>query len=134
MKRTALKRKPFRTKLTPLRTLKRKVWHAVSLHVRKRDKNCVTCKVRPAEHCGHYRHNTERNAQLGGNALWYDLRNLNGQCAFCNTYNNGAPNAYAIYLEEVYGHGILEDIEELYRTPRKWTREELENIVAGLVK
>jgi len=139
MKRTPLKRKSglkrstkrlAKNRLTPIGTLKRNAWKAISAFVRKRDKMCVTCKVNPAVHCGHYRHNTERNADLGGNALWYDERNLHGQCAGCNTYKYGALDQYALYLTDKFGHEVLKEIDTLWRTPRKWTRQEIEDVAS----
>jgi hypothetical protein len=100
-------------------------WQAMSRFVRARDKRCVTCPNGVAEHAGHYRHNSERSQSLGGNALWFDLRNINGQCSACNTYRSGNLNAYAIYLEEKHGPGILQELNNLWLTPKKWTREEL---------
>lgn len=82
----------------------------------------------PSAHAGHYQYNTERNQLLGGNALWYDERNVNGQCAPCNLYKSGNLAAYARYLKEKYGHEILDEIYQLWRTPRKFTLEEIEAI------
>lgn len=100
-------------------------WQAMSRFVRARDKRCVTCGG-PPEHAGHYRHNSERSQSLGGNALWFDLRNINAQCSSCNTYRAGNLNEYAIYLEQKHGTGILQELNILYRTPKKWTRAEVE--------
>jgi len=105
---------------------KTRAWKATSAYIRRRDKKCVTCKVRPATQAGHFKHNSDKpNKQLGGNALWYDLRNLAGQCTVCNCYNSGELDNFALYLEETYGHGILQELNKLYRTPRKWTIDEL---------
>lgn len=57
--------------------------------------------------------------------LWYDVRNLAGQCTYCNCYNSGELDKYAIYLEEKYGHGILQELQKLYNTPYKWTLGEI---------
>lgn len=128
MKKTPFKRKApiTRIRLTPIRTLKRKAWTVISLYIRARDRHCVTCKVKPAEQCGHYKHNTDKiNNTLGGNALWYDERNYGGQCAGCNKYKSGAPREFAIHLEETHGHGILQELHTLFHTSKKWKREEV---------
>ncbi len=105
---------------------KEKAWKATSLLVRKRDPICVTCKVRPTTQCGHWKHNSDKpNQQLGGNALWYDLRNLAGQCTVCNCYNSGELDEFGLYLEEKHGFGILQELQRLYNTPKKWTILEL---------
>ena len=100
--------------------------------MRKRDKyQCVTCGATGTNmDCGHYRHNTERSASFGGNKLWFDLRNLNCQCSFsCNKMKSGNPVPYAIYLEKKYGAGILQKIDRLYKTHKKWTREEFLELI-----
>lgn len=120
-------------KLTPLKTLKRKAWQAISQYIRKRDPWCVTClmegKQKPSEDCGHFIPNSERKQDLGGNELWYDERNLNGQCVKCNNYKSGNLAPYALYLEKKYGAGILQELHKLYQKPKKWTRNEIEEII-----
>jgi len=149
MRRTQLKRKsywskrskPKKTKLTgrpklrlvSLKTLKKEAWTVFARYIRRRDGCCVTCLVEgaaaPAENAGHYRHNSERNQSLGGNALWYDPRNIHGQCIRCNKWKSGNAEPYAIFLQRKYGHGILEEIRTLYKTYKKWTREEIQEII-----
>ena len=105
---------------------KKRAWQAISRHIRARDKVCVTCN-NPTSQTGHYIHNGDKeNKNLGGNKLWYDVRNLNGQCSACNLYKSGAPREYAIYLEKKYGHGILQELRTLHQTPKKWTLEEIQ--------
>jgi 5-methylcytosine-specific restriction endonuclease McrA len=131
------RRSPIRRK-TPLKknatkTLKRKAWMAISRYVRNRDPFCVSCLVEgkkiPTAHCGHYQYNTERNQQLGGNALWYDLRNLNGQCAGCNLFKSGNLSSYAIYLTDHYGTSILQELRNLFNTPKKWSTIEVQALI-----
>ena len=97
----------------------------MSRFVRARDKRCVTCGG-PGQEAGHYKHNTERSQQLGGNALWFDPRNVHAQCTRCNKWLSSNPVAYALYLEEKYGPGILQELNKLWLTPKKWTREDIE--------
>lgn len=105
---------------------KERAWNALSRYARARDKICVTCKTNTAMQGGHYRHNSDKaNKQLGGNALWYDERNINGQCSHCNLYKSGRLDEYSLYLESRYGQGILQELERLFRIPKKWTIEEL---------
>lgn len=112
-----------------IKTLKRKAWETISRYVRKRDGyKCISCGNAGNE-CGHYQRNSERNQLLGGNELWYDLRNLNCQCTRCNKWLSGNLNQYAIYLEKKYGKGILQELNKLYLTPKKWAKEELENLI-----
>lgn len=126
MKRSPIKRKP-RKKLQKPKNLKKKVWQAFAAYIRRRDPKCVTCGA-PTTEAGHYKHNSERSQSFGGNALWYDERNVNGQCAKCNRWMSSNPVPYALFLEEKYGMGILQELNKLWQTPKKWTREELEAV------
>ena len=120
----------MKKKLPKVKTVKTKTWNALSKYVRARDKQCVTCKIEgkwePATQAGHYRHNTDKPTQnLGGNELWYNEKNINGQCASCNLYKSGNLVPYAIYMQKTYGDGILDEIQALWLKPKKWSREEL---------
>jgi hypothetical protein len=117
-----------RKKLTSIKALKMKAWQALSRYVRKRDKRCQTCPVGGADHCGHYQRNSERSQSLGGNELWFDERNFLAQCAGCNLFANGRPVQAALEIQKRYGLNILQELNKLYLKPRKWTREEVDNI------
>jgi hypothetical protein len=104
---------------------KEKAWAATSRYVRVLEPNCITCPDRTTE-AGHYRHNTDKtNKKLGGNALWYDLRNIHGQCGTCNRYYSGRLDVYGLKLQAKYGMGILQELDRLYQLERKWTIPEL---------
>jgi hypothetical protein len=119
-----------RTKLQSPKRLKITTWEVFARFIRARDPWCVSClaqgKQVPTTEAGHYKHNSERSQSLGGNALWFDARNVHGQCGACNRWKSGNLAAYALYLEEKYGQGILQDLNTLYNTPKKWTREDIE--------
>lgn len=128
---TSTKKRKLRTP----KTIKRWLWELHSQFVRRSaaDSNgyckCVTCKV--TKHwkemdCGHYKPNTERSQSFGGNALWYDLRNFAPQCNGCNRINSGRREVFAIYVGEKHGYGTLKELERLYHTPKKWSREEID--------
>lgn len=106
------------------KTAKTMAWTALSRYVRKLEPICVTCGGYTSD-AGHYIHNSDKpNKQLGGNALWYDIRNIHGQCSKCNRHYSGRLDVYAEYLEDLYGFGIIQELRELYQTPRKWTIQE----------
>jgi hypothetical protein len=117
-------------RLQSLKRLKLTTWEVFARFIRARDPWCVSCLGQgirtPTTEAGHYKHNTERSQSLGGNALWFDARNCNGQCGKCNRWQSGNLAAYALFLEEKHGPGILQELNTLYRTPKKWTREEIE--------
>lgn len=105
---------------------KTRAWKAFSEYIRLKDKTCATC-TSAASQAGHYNHNTDKgsNPNLGGNALWYCEKNVHGQCSACNLYKSGNLAEYALFLEDRYGDGILQELYTLRRTPKKWTIEEL---------
>ena len=112
------------------KTLKLNAWKAVSAFVRKRDPFCV-CWGKPTTEVSHFFHNTDKPSGniFGGNELWFDIRNLNGGCFYCNRMMSGNLALYALYLEKKYGHGILQELRRLYGKPKKWTREELQAVI-----
>ncbi len=116
---------PATGRVVSVKTAKEKAWSALSRYVRARDPYCVTCGS-PTTEAGHYIHNSDKtNKQLGGNELWYDIRNVHGQCGACNRYHSGRLDVYGEYLEEKFEHGILQELRKLFNTPRKWTIPEL---------
>lgn len=118
---------------------KKQAWQALSRLVRAEEPKCCTCGA-PTEHAGHWKHNTDKeNKQLGGNELWYDRRNVHGQCLQCNNFRSSNPVEYAIFMEEKYGHGIIQELYRLYRTPKKWTileilavKDKYEDLLVGV--
>ena len=104
---------------------KKLAWTAFAAFIRKRDPSCITCGKKTTE-AGHFRHTTDKaNKQLGGNLIWYNEKNVHGQCSVCNQHHSGRLDVYAHQLEEKYGYGILRELQLLYMTPKKWTISEL---------
>ncbi len=115
-------------RLPSIKSLKRRAWTAFAKWTRTRDRRCITCGS-PTTEAGHFIHNSDKiNNVLGGNALWYDERNINGQCTYCNCYRGGRLDVYAEKLEQKYGYGIIQELRKLYQTPKKWTREDLSTV------
>lgn len=116
---------PSTGRVVSVKGAKQKAWNALARYVRKMEPRCCTCGDATTE-AGHFIHNTDKtNKQLGGNMLWYDSRNIHGQCGVCNRWRSGNLAPYAEFLEEKYGHGILQDLRKLYNTPKKWSIAEL---------
>ena len=108
-----------------VRSAKKRAWSALARYVRTIEPRCCTCDA-PTTEAGHYQHNSDKeNKQLGGNELWYYLKNIHGQCGLCNRWKSGNLAQYSLFMEEKYGAGILQEIRKLYRTPRKWKISEL---------
>lgn len=115
-------------RLRSIPALKREAWQTLSKYVRKRDKKCITCGGTP-DHAGHFQYNSERKKDLGGNELWYDERNIHAQCVGCNNYKSGNLVPYTIFMERTYGVGIVQELYTLWRTPKKWTREQVQEVI-----
>lgn len=113
----------------------------MSQYVRLRDSdwrgygNCCTCdkKIHFKEaHAGHYRHRY----------LDFEEKNVHFQCSACNTYRGGELDKYTLFLTRKYGAEVLEDLDKKFhahkqkhdRTGKKYTMEELEDIIADLTE
>ena len=105
---------------------KARAWKAFSAYIRKRDPICITCTGKTTQ-AGHFLHTTDKNTNpnLGGNELWYNEKNVNGQESACNLRKSGNLAEYAIRLEEKWGAGTMNELYKLRRTPKKWSVEEL---------
>lgn len=91
-------------------------WKYFSLYIRTKELNCYTCGKRLGvkdSQAGHYEH--EGNSKIW--LLMSDERNVHKQCLQCNYFKGGARNEYALHLEQDYGHGILQELNE-----KKWKR------------
>ena len=105
---------------------KSRAWKAFSAYIRKRDPYCITSEGKTTE-AGHFLHTTDKdtNPNLSGNELWYNEKNVNGQCGSCNRFKSGNLAEYAVKLEEKWGAGTIAELYKLRRTPRKFTLEEI---------
>lgn len=116
---------PATGRVISVKTAKGKAWKAFAAFIRARDPYCITCGARTTE-AGHFLHTTDKeNKALGGNMIWYNEQNVNGQDGHCNRHKSGAGAIYAVKLEEKYGDGTVKRLYELLRTERKWTIPEL---------
>ena len=61
--------------------------------------------------------------------LRFDEKNVNGQCTYCNKYLSGNYGAYAFAIIKKYGQTELFRLESSRGAHKKWSREELENII-----
>jgi len=100
--------------------------------IRQRDsKNgyfcCISCgETKPVNlmHAGHFYAGTFT-------ATRWDERNVNGQCAGCNTFKHGNLLEYRKGMLAKYGQGVLDELEELHNKPvkldRTWLEEKIEH-------
>lgn len=111
-----------------LSQLKKILWKLVATHVKKLGEGiCFTCNKAGLSgsnyHCGHF-----IKSSVCGVVLRYDIRNLRGQCAFCNLWLDG--NQYE------FGKRLGENkVKELYEIRadskgKTWDRETYEKLIA----
>lgn len=83
--------------------------------------------------CGHFIENTERKKDFGGNALWYDKRNFAAQCKQCNYFGTAqAKRHWTVKFIAKHGEDVYNELIKLKQTPKKWTKEEVVNIIENL--
>ena len=87
---------------------------------------CISCgqrKDKSLMHAGHFYAGTFT-------ATRWDERNVNGQCAGCNTFKHGNLLEYRKGMIAKYGQGVVDELEELHRKPvkldRQWMEEKIE--------
>lgn len=105
-----------------LKSSKAKLWQVFSEYIRRRDKGiCISCNKKSdwkETDAGHY------YARTTGLALFFDPRNVNGQCRSCNLFRHGNLPAYALALKQKYGPNILEELDAKRREIKKYTVKE----------
>ncbi len=125
-KRPARKRKGTTAKL--FQALEKKF----ADYVKARDGNvCVTCgkTVEPGNlNAGHFIPRTRKS-------LIFDPANCHSQCAIpCNYSKRGAPREYALAILDKYGPAGLRRLMARKLIDKKWTRPELEYLIAAIDK
>lgn len=107
--------------------LKNELWTLFSLHTRRRnaDENgmvaCVSCpaiKHWTQMQAGHYL------PKSLGIAIYFEERNVHPQCSTCNLTLQGNQYPYALFLQNKYGVGILDELTALRHTKRQIKRPE----------
>jgi len=126
-------------------TSKQKLWKAFAEFIRLRDsKNgygqCISCNKPVAYpnshgnwHAGHF---YPRSTTYG--TLYFDERNVNGQCCHCNTYLEGNTEAYRRGLIHKYGEDVIANMDVVRACGMKkmydYEYDELAKYYRGLVK
>ncbi len=99
-------------------TDKQKLWRIFAEFIRLRDApdgygNCVSCNKMVsypngtgAWHAGHF---LPRSVTY--NSVYFDERNVNGQCIHCNYFLEGNTEQYRKGLIRKYGEGIIDDLD-----------------------
>lgn len=109
------------------KALKKSLWMIFSKYIRQRDNGiCISCGKQ--EHwrkmdAGHYIPKT------AGLSIYFDERNVNCQCTYCNRWMHGNLSAYAVALRRKYGQNILEDLDELRRSSVNYTYTDYRRLI-----
>jgi len=127
MKKTPIKKKPT----NPRKKLIAQLDRVFSLYIRKRDsvngKNtCFTCgKISTIAEmdAGHFMLRDRA-------ATRYSEINVQPQCRSCNRFKNGKQFEFGIALDEKYGEGTAKELIEKSHTIRKYTIQELDELIA----
>jgi len=94
--------------------------------IRKRDAglNCISCNKPPKkENAGHY------YSQGGHSNVRFNEDNVHLQCEACNTYLSGNLLNYQIGIKERIGAQRLMDLQAIAHETKKWSKEELKNLI-----
>lgn len=114
-------------KLPSTRILKKRLWQVFSLFIRTRDQGiCISCGKQgeiKEMHCGHYIPKT------AGLSIYFDEKNNNCQCPYCNVWMHGNLSAYAVAMRKKYGPDILEELDALKRQTRKISQMEYMELI-----
>lgn len=115
---------PKKSKLVSLPRLIKKADIVFSLWIRARDKKCVTKNPYCSDNlqCSHL-------IRRGKKAVRFSEINCHAQCAHCNYLHNYEPHHYTNWFIREYGQLPYEDLCDKANTTKKFTREELEEII-----
>ena len=91
---------------------------------------CVTCGKLAhwsEVHAGHW---IKRQYQ----SVRFDPRNVHAQCVADNLHHGGKQDEYGKYIIDRYGLDAFNELLAKKRETKKWTREELENMIADYIE
>jgi hypothetical protein len=125
------KKREKKKKLKSLGKLKQDAQILVNAFVRTRDSKdgffqCISCgKILTIDkmNAGHF-------IAVGQSSfLRYYLQNINGQCSGCNNFKHGNLIEYRMGLVQKIGEEGVDYLECNRHTLKKWTRDELQEII-----
>ena len=109
-----------------LQKKKEKAQQVFNAYIRQRDKGkpCISCGRHVEEYdAGHY------VPVKGGSFLRFHEWNAHAECRFCNRYDEFHLIGYRRNLVERIGEEAVRWLEENRHTIKKWSNEELEEII-----
>lgn len=120
-------KKQLKEELETVQSLTKKAQTYFNSFIRKRDqeKNCISCDslLTGKFDAGHYFSSGTHKA------VTFDERNVHGQCVACNQHKHGNLLNYQVGIEKRIGGEELFKLHEEAHKTRKYTREELKDII-----
>jgi hypothetical protein len=115
--------------------LKKILWKLTSEYVRRSEADhtgqtkCSTCDL--------IRHWKEMQAghfipKAQGNAIYFDLRNINTQCYRCNINLGGNGAEYYPFMLDKHGQEVIDELRRLSRTTVKFTKADYEEMIVEM--
>jgi hypothetical protein len=110
--------------------LKKELDEVFSKYIRSKDAkngwvNCFTCDKKfewKQTDAGHYINRKHLSTR------WYE-KNVKPQCWGCNRFRDGNKESFAVHLEQIYGHGILQELQALRDTHVAFKYHDLEEMI-----
>jgi hypothetical protein len=126
-KQWKIKKKILKNELQTLPELMKIAQTTFNKYIRKRDKGkpCISCEkpLGAKFDAGHY-------FSMGGHkAVTFDEDNVHGQCVTCNQHKHGNLIEYQIAIQKRIGADRLIELQARAYDVKKWTREELSEII-----
>lgn len=121
------KKKVLKDELTTVQDLMKLAQQVFNKYIRLRDagKNCISCGQKPKkENAGHF------YSAGTHTAVRFDERNVHLQCEHCNSYLSGNLLMYRERLLAKLGFEEFERLTEDAMKTRKYTREELKEVIS----
>lgn len=99
-------------------------WVNKFVRLRDKDKNCISCNqpLIGKFDAGHFFPATKASTR-------FDVRNISGQCVFCNRHKHGNLYQYHIRLLTKIGLKEFDDLERQSKKMKKWEKDELKDII-----
>jgi hypothetical protein len=120
------KKSQMKADLTTLSDYLKLTQQVFNKFIRMRDEglNCISCDLPPKKkNCGHY------FSQGGHSSVRFDEDNCHLQCEHCNTFLSGNLLNYQIGIEKRIGGERLMKLQAKAHDVKKWTKEELKEII-----
>ena len=127
VKQWTKEKKARKEKLETVQDLMKKAQKVFNTWIRKRDKSkpCISCgkALGVKFDCGHY-HSSGSHKNVT-----FDEENCHGQCVYCNQHLHGNLLNYQIGIAKRIGADRLIELNGRAHKTRKFTREELKEII-----